>query len=809
MNMFRSQSQSSCQPRLGPDAGESHPGVTAGESRMFQGEGAPSRTPLVPPSDFTPLPHDFRAPQPAPSGRAPPSSTPYAAPRASARQAPRPQPPFGAPPQPSTSGWVPPGPPPPRSRRDSSESESEASETESVSSVRDTASARLADLIYEVCPDSRPLFDARAPRCGFEAWFGQPEAAASKQRFRMYPRVAEVQEEVAARSEALARRAKPLSRVIPARARAYAMADDAIFTSSQPVNSAFAQLVGSRALGSRRWGSVTFSEMERLERLFQGQLEVTSSSLWLMSGILAMLKRDGFQPSDPALFNSALSSVSAALSRQARTAAAGSTFIRAKRRESLLAHTTLPVPETQKRDLTVTPGSSSGLFDSELLAEVVSQVQSSSQISSNLALSRSLRRGRSTPSSSSSPLTGPRLPSFARGRPSGKRSSSSSRSGSRKRFRGGKGGGSFFRPFGFPEVGAITFQDPIRRLSVPPLAGLEGQGCGAMGGRGAAGRLLSALPQPPSTFQGSAPNAFLQPHLHQGGCSGGGHLGPSCQGCCGACSTPFSRLLQPSVRCVEDLGVVASSHRPLPSQSLCGRVSISDGDHSVCTPVGASGGLDGLHRSQGSVSSGAGSSCFSSLSALRLPRQGLSVQGSLLWPLHGSAGLHQGHGSCFRHPPFYGDPYEALPRRLARPVLLSRIPPQGSSDCSPSLSRVGDCSQSSEIQPGSITGRSVSGGDYRHNIFQGFSVAGTHLQATVNGRRISVLRLASRELMALAAGRTFFAGSPSSWRPLADEVSPALPPPILGSSQISRLRCLCQRNVSATSNGGSTFLACL
>ena len=211
----------------------------------------------------------------------------------------------------------------------------------------------------------------------------------------------------------------------------------------------FAQLVGSRALGSRRWGSVTFSEMEKLERLFQGQLEVTSSSLWLMSGILAMLKRGGFQPSDPALFNSALSSVSAALSRQARTAAAGSTFVRAKRRESLLAHTTLPVPETQKRDLTVTPGSSSGLFDTELLAEVVSQVQSSSQISSNLALSRSLRRGRSAPSSSSSPLTGPRLSSFARGRPYGKRSSSSSRSGSRKRFRGGKGGAPSSGPSGF------------------------------------------------------------------------------------------------------------------------------------------------------------------------------------------------------------------------------------------------------------------------------------------------------------------------------------------------------------------------
>ena len=475
MTQFLSQNQSSCQPRLGPDAGEYHPGRTAGESRMFQGEGAPSRTPLVPPSTFYPLPCDFRAPPPEQSGRAPPRSPPYTAPRASAHQAPRPPPPFGVPPQPSTSGWVPPGPPPPRSRHDSSASESEASEGESVTSVRDSAFARLADLVYEACPDSHPLFDAKAPRCDLEAWFGQPEAAASTQRLRMYPRVAEVQEEVAARSEALARRAKPLSRVIPARARAYAMADDAVFTSSQPVNSAFVQLAGSRALGSRRWGAVTFSEMERLERLFQGQLEVTSSSLWLMSGVLAMLKRDGFQPSDLALFNSALSSVSAALSRQALTAAAGSTFIRAKRRENLLAHTSLPVPETQKRSLTVTPGSSSGLFDAELLSEVVSQVQSSSQISSNLVLSRSLRRGRSAPSSSSSPLTGPRLSSFAHGRPYGKRSSSSSRSGSRKRFRGGKGGGSFFRTFGFPEVGAIPFQDPLRRLSVPPLAGLEGQ----------------------------------------------------------------------------------------------------------------------------------------------------------------------------------------------------------------------------------------------------------------------------------------------------------------------------------------------
>ena len=85
--------------------------------------------------------------------------------------------------------------------------------------------------------------------------------------------------------------------------------------------------------------------------------------------------------------------------------------------------------------------------------------------------------------------------SFPNGRPYGKRSSSSSRPGGRRRFIGVRGVGSFFRAFGFPEVGAVSFPDPFRRLSVPPLTGLEGQGCGDLGCRGAAVGLLSTLPQ--------------------------------------------------------------------------------------------------------------------------------------------------------------------------------------------------------------------------------------------------------------------------------------------------------------------------
>ena len=90
-------------------------------------------------------------------------------------------------------------------------------------------------------------------------------------------------------------------------------------------------------------------------------------------------------------------------------------------------------------------------------------------------------------------------------------------------------------------------------------------------------------------FHCSHPNAFFLPHLHPRGCSGEYLLGLGFQGCSGACSTPFSRLLQPSVRSVVDLGVMAFGHHPLPSPSLCGHVTLSVGVHSVYAPVSSQG----------------------------------------------------------------------------------------------------------------------------------------------------------------------------------------------------------------------------
>ena len=152
--------QVSSQPRLGPDVRDPHPGSTAGYHLQSQALGGPDRTPAVPPT----------APPSVSQGvRAPPEAAPGPAPRPSAASANRPPPPgFEVPPsQPSTSGWVPSGPPPSRSAPDSrTSSELEDSDTESVLSWRDSASSRLANLIFEVCPESRPLADAAVLRPG-------------------------------------------------------------------------------------------------------------------------------------------------------------------------------------------------------------------------------------------------------------------------------------------------------------------------------------------------------------------------------------------------------------------------------------------------------------------------------------------------------------------------------------------------------------------------------------------------------------------------------------------------------------------
>ena len=181
-------------------------------------------------------------------------------------------------------------------------------------------------------------------------------------------------------------------------------------------------------------------------------------------------------------------------------------------------------------------------------------------------------------------------------------------------------------------------------------------------------------------FHCSHPNAFFQPHLHPRGCSGVFLLGLGFQGCSGACSTPFSRLLQPSVRGVVDLGVMAFGHHPLPSPSLCGRVTLSVGVHSVYAPVGESGRLLAsfdLREAYIPVPVHPASCPF-----LRfLFRDTVYQLQALYFGLSSAPQVFpwvMGHGSCFSYTPFSGYPYASIPRHMAGPVFGIVIHPRSS-----------------------------------------------------------------------------------------------------------------------------------
>ena len=199
-------------------------------------------------------------------------------------------------------------------------------------------------------------------------------------------------------------------------------------------------------------------------------------------------------------------------------------------------------------------------------------------------------------------------------------------------------------------------------------------------------------------FHCSHPNAFFQPHLHPRGCSGEYLLGLGFQGCSGACSTPFSRLLQPSIRSVVDLEVMTFGRHPLPYPSLCGRVTLSVGVHSVCAPVSKSGGLAGLLRSPGSVHSSDGSSA--SRPFLRfLLRDTVYQFHALCFGLSTAPPVFTWVMTpVFSYTPFSGYPYASIPRHLAGPVFLSGVSPRGSSTCPPTLSSFWDCHPSQVFQ---------------------------------------------------------------------------------------------------------------
>ena len=165
---------------------------------------------------------------------------------------------------------------------------------------------------------------------------------------------------------------------------------------------------------------------------------------------------------------------------------------------------------------------------------------------------------------------------------------------------------------------------------------MERQGRGSLGSGGLAVGISHSLPSGSHLIQGTHPLSGVQSRFHQGQGLGGGDLVSVGEGSHRVGSTPVSRLLQPTICGDEGLRVVEAGDRPLVTEPEGSEDFLQDGDSPVGSAFSPSWGLDGISGLEGCVFAGSGASGISQIPQVCSMQEGLPVQGSLLWTLHGS-----------------------------------------------------------------------------------------------------------------------------------------------------------------------------
>ena len=208
---------------------------------------------------------------------------------------------------------------------------------------------------------------------------------------------------------------------------------------------------------------------------------------------------------------------------------------------------------------------------------------------------------------------------------------------------------------------------------------------------------------------------------------------------------------------------------------------------------------DWMYRSQRCISSDSNTSGIQKISEVHGLREGIPIQGPLLWSVHGSAGLHAGHGSGFGNSSQSWHSSPTLSGRLADSGVLPGAGSPGLEDSSSSMQLSGDCRQLGEISACSDSDNLLSGSHFGLNQFQGFSSPETSRQAALNWRRVSILRGAACKILAGVAGSSVLSNSAHSGRTAADAVVPVCSSPSLGSSGSRRAHSAVSRDLPRSS----------
>ena len=189
---------------------------------------------------------------------------------------------------------------------------------------------------------------------------------------------------------------------------------------------------------------INLREGAKLETALRNQMEALSHTMWVMSGFIGFLKRDGYTPSDKNLFDTMTYSLSAGLLDQAQVSSSLLNFVGLKRRQFFANLLPPYFAQVHKKSLLSSPMSSAdSLFREVDIESMVLMAQTTHTLKSQQAvLDASLKRSASPDRRSSfkrkksgSPLRSPKRVKFLDNSASSSSTSYDRSSPKRKNFR--------------------------------------------------------------------------------------------------------------------------------------------------------------------------------------------------------------------------------------------------------------------------------------------------------------------------------------------------------------------------------------
>ena len=307
---------------------------------------------------------------------------------------------------------------------------------------------RMLEWIVSAFPEARgPPLPERITKSVFESLFpGAPDSSSPIPSLNLFERVDQACKDAEARLVKHIDSSKWDRSLLPKRKSIYCASN---FSEESPflVRNSTLEDHLTKKVNLGRSVSLSLGDCQALEATFRGQVETLSHSMWVLSGLLALIRKEGFLPNDQALFQTLISSLSMGLAHQANMASSGITFATLKRRQLYTSHMPEHYSKSLRKELLKAPSCTGiSLFRPEDLVRLAASNQESSslrhqnalvRIVSSFVRSRSPRSSPSRPGSSRSrsPVRSPKRVRFSgTPPPSSNRSSSRSPSNSPKNF---------------------------------------------------------------------------------------------------------------------------------------------------------------------------------------------------------------------------------------------------------------------------------------------------------------------------------------------------------------------------------------